>query len=619
MAKNKVAPDFIPDDQAPDFISDSDAPDFISDKDMPTGDDSPGMISSLLSAYESIMGAPTRQALIAPAQGKNPLSAFKQQFGADPETAPSGEYVARSYGVSEKPISSVRVGMGLAGLLPGVLGLSPADIVGAGIDLTASPDVIAGPAIRGAGKIAGVVRGLDEIGAIGKSVPRAAKMSIPAPSPATVEKLNIEAIRNAAKQLGVPTFEGQLGADKFTQRVEGILQDSPSIIGRSRQEKTRKAFEKIGNQLEASLPGTDKSKFIVGSDVKEGILADLAKEREPISKLYESVKESAGNIQVPPMSKARISRNVDKLEKFSGPAKSLAERLSKDILVIENLDDIKKLKTTINRSLKPDASPAERELVTKVSRRLKALEENTVLKEAVKFSQETKDPSAKALIETLITDRKTADKSWRGFMGGLSELSKGLGKGQINDAYQAERFIKDLVPEQLVDRLSTQNNAGFVKFFANKYPERAKEVFSLQREKILGKATKGETVNIKQAVSAVDALSPEVRNLMFTPDQIKKFEAAKTYVGSWPKNFNPSETATKLDYLSFFKNPIDAISITGRDAGLNMLLKAKGVYSPEGFEAMKKAGMQTLPKIYKATAVGTRLKALGGGFHGDEK
>lgn len=621
MAKNKVAqpaPDFIPDD-APEFISDAEAPDFISDEE--AGDvEGPGMISRLLDAYESVMGAPARQALIAPTQGKNPITAWKDQMGADPNTAPSGPMVAEAYGVSDKPISTVRVGGGLMGLVPGILGLSPADIVGGGIDLTASPDMAIGPVVRGGGKAVSALRGMDEVGAIGRGIPRAKNVVInPTAGTTTVDRANMQAIMDAAKELGVPTFEGQLGADKFTQRLEGILQESPSIIGRARQEKTRKAFEKIGSQIENALPGTDKSKFIVGSDVKEGILADLAKEREPISKLYESVKESAGNIQVPPMSKGRISKNVGKLEKFSGPAQSLAERLSKDILVIENLDDIKKLKTTINKSLSPGASSAERDVVTKVSRRLKALEENTVLREAVKFSQETKDPSARALIESLIVDRKTADKSWRGFMGGLSELSKGLGKGQINDAYQAERFIKDLVPEQLVDRLSTQNNAGFVKFFSSKYPERAKEIFSLQREKILGKATKGDSVNIKQAVAAVDDLSQEVRNLMFTPEQLKKFEAAKTYVKSWPKNFNPSETATKLDYLSFFKNPIDAVSITARDAGLSTLLKAKGAYSPEGFEAMKRAGMKSVPAAQKATSAATRIKALGGGYHKEEK
>lgn len=619
MAKNKVAPDFIPDAEAPDFISDADAPDFIPDE-----PEAPGMISRLLDAYESVMGAPARAGLMAPAQGKNPITAWKDQMGADPSTAPSGPMVAEAYGVSDKPISTVRVGGGLIGMVPGLLGLSPADIVGSGIDLGASPDVAIGPAARGIGKAVGVAgkgaAALGEVGAIGRSIPSAKKMMVKAPVGAeTVEKLNIQAIRDSAKELGVPTFEGQLGADKFTQRVEGVLQDSPSIIGRARQEKTRKAFEKIGTQLEGALPGTDKSKFMVGSDVKTGILSDIEKEREPLAKIYEALRESAQNIQVPPMSKGRISKNVEKLEKFSGPAKTLADRISKDILVLDNLDDVKRLKTTLNKSLTPGSSQAERELVTKVSRRLKALEENTVLREAVKFARESGDPQARALIETLITDRKTADKGWREFMGGISELSKGLGKGRINDAHQAERFINDMVPEQLVDRLSTQNNAGFVKFFAGKYPERAKEIFSLQREKILGRATKGEQVNIKQAVSAVDELSKEVKELMFTPEQLKKFEAAKTYVKSWPKNFNPSETATKLDYLSFFKNPIDAVSITARDAGLAALLKARGAYSPEGFEAMKRAGMAAVPKAQKTVSTATRIKALGGGYHKEDK
>lgn len=622
MAKNKVAqpaPDFIPDD-APEFISDAEAPDFISDEE--AGDvEGPGMISRLLDAYESVMGAPARQALIAPTQGKNPITAWKDQMGADPNTAPSGPMVAEAYGVSDKPISTVRVGGGLMGLVPGILGLSPADIVGGGIDLTASPDMAIGPVVRGGGKAVSALRGLDEVGAIGRNVAPAKKLAIGAPKAGleTVEKVNREAIINAARNLGVPTFEGQLGADKFTQRLESILQESPSFVGRMRQEKTRKAFEKIGGNIEAALPKTNKSKFVIGEDVQAGILSDIEKEREPISKLYETVKESAGNIQVPPMSKGRISKNVGKLEKFSGPAQSLAERISKDILVIDNLDDIKKLKTTINKSLSPGASSAERDVVTKVSRRLKALEENTVLREAVKFSTETKDPQAKVLIESLIGDRRAADKSWRGFMGGLSQLSKGLGKGQINDAYQAERFIKDMVPEKLVDRLSTQDNAGFVKFFANKYPERAKEIFALQKEKILGRATKGESINIKNALDSIDNLSDEVRNLMFTPEQLKTFADAKTYVRSWPVKFNPSDTATKQEYAGMLRGVYEALTLNARDAAIVSTLKAKGAYSPEGFEALKRVSMKGASGSLKSTSAATRIKALGGGYHKEDK
>ena len=636
MAKNKVAPDFIPDDEAPEFISDADAPDFISDEDVPEENGGGGFFSGLgdlLEGYESYTGAPTRKSLVSLRHGENPFAAYAKQMGQPSQTAPTPTKVASEFGASEEALPP-RTGGGLAGMLPFLFpekvgmgmrdmpehprsgGISPADIASVPIALTASPDMLIAPAFRGAkGAIRGL-RGLDEVGAIGSKIP---KVKPPAPPPQeglqAVDKLNIEQIKEAAKELGLPTFEGQLSADRFTQMLEGSLHKSPSPIGRVRQEKLRGALEKIRGGISESIPSlpADVSKFDVGSDVQKTLLKNIGEEKAPIGNLYDKIRESTQNIPVPLKSTAATSKSIGKTGKFSGPENAMLKEISQDVLKIDNVDDVKKLITKVNGRFPPGAAtPNELNAVKKITRRLKALEEGTVIRQAKTMVKETGDPQVKDLVETLISDRRGANASWKEFMGNLSELSKGLGKGKIQRADQAEDFLKNIKVEKLVDRLSQKDNAGFLKFFSKKYPDQAQKIFAFQKDKILKlpNMIKDDKINIPKALGEIDKLSKEARELMFSPEQLRKFDLYKTYYQSLPPNFNPSDTNTAKEFLEIFKNPVSYLTRTGVDAGMLGLLKRKSVYSPEAFEKARKAGMAGAKATGKATSKTARIKAL---------
>lgn len=54
-----------------------------------------------LDKLDSVTGAPTRAALDASIDGKNPFSAFGKQFAEDTSLAPTGKTIAQKVGVSE--------------------------------------------------------------------------------------------------------------------------------------------------------------------------------------------------------------------------------------------------------------------------------------------------------------------------------------------------------------------------------------------------------------------------------------------------------------------------------------------------------------------------------------
>lgn len=85
-------------------------------------------------AVDSYTGAPTRSAINAIVDGKNPISAFGSQFGEDPNLAPTGKELALKVGVDDttgKVITNPRTGISSRTTK------SDADIVGFGVDVAA--------------------------------------------------------------------------------------------------------------------------------------------------------------------------------------------------------------------------------------------------------------------------------------------------------------------------------------------------------------------------------------------------------------------------------------------------------------------------------------------------
>lgn len=123
----------------------------------PKDEGSPGLGASVLQAligatkaFDSYTGAPTRAAIGAAQEGKNPLPAFKQQFGEDPNLAPSGKDIVMKAGVSGEP--STRYGV------------SPAGVLGVGMDMAANPINFLGPVAKGAGMAVKALPGVTRTG-----------------------------------------------------------------------------------------------------------------------------------------------------------------------------------------------------------------------------------------------------------------------------------------------------------------------------------------------------------------------------------------------------------------------------------------------------------------------
>jgi hypothetical protein len=101
-------------------------------------------VASAGSAIDSVTGAPTRAALGQIQKGASPretIGAFADQFGADPEKAPSGRDLARGFGAYDMPASDAvpglynETGEGWRLQRGGTADFTPEGVIGTGLDV----------------------------------------------------------------------------------------------------------------------------------------------------------------------------------------------------------------------------------------------------------------------------------------------------------------------------------------------------------------------------------------------------------------------------------------------------------------------------------------------------
>jgi hypothetical protein len=240
------------------------------------------------------------------------------------------------------------------------------------------------------------------------------------------------------------------------------------------------------------------------------------------------------------------------------------------------------------------------------------MEEGTIVRAAETFAVETKDPTTKTLITSLIGERKNADIQYREFITNLDKLSQGLGKGRIRDASDAQRFLDGLNPEKVADRLFQKNNAGFMQFFQKKYPEQAKQIYDYQKSQIISKAIDAnKEIKLPVILREVNKLPKEVKNLMFTKDELSTIENASKYTNALPPHLNPSQTEITKQTLSYL-NPLELpgkAAMEARDLGILAYLKG----SPKTLEeaiAQAKAASEAGKTSVKGSIVGSRASSI---------
>lgn len=434
-----------------------------------------------------------------------------------------------------------------------------------------------------------------------------------------IKKLKPEApeIVKASEDIGSPVLEGMISSDKLVQKGEDALLNSPpTYSGIKRQEAYQKVYDAVSNTINNALgTGSEYTKAELGNSFKSSIVEKIKAQVAPINDLYDGIKKYYSVIPLDEEALPKIISDLKNIDSVrispSSPEGRIANNVINEIGNLKSVDDIKTYNSILTNSLPTNASSGEKRVVSIISDKLSHLEDSSV----IDFAQSPNIPdSIRPEVNNLLAQRKAADAAYGPFKESITELAQKLGKGKVHGAQDAIHFITDRVtPEAIVEKLFSKNDSEFLKFFGQKFPEEMGLLRDYQKGIIREQASKGKVFSPDAVFKELQnkKLQPEIRNAIFSPEELSKLKSAEIVHKSLPAGFNPSGTSHVTAFRAFYEHPTGAIIANARDLAIDQYIKAAGGnISGTTIKALKKHVSNTSVRI--ATGVSGLFRASSG-------
>lgn len=386
-------------------------------------------------------------------------------------------------------------------------------------------------------------------------------------------KPNAESIVSAANEIGAPVPEGMVSGSKHIQRLENMLQTSPTPVGVGRQQLYQKGYDAAANATSNALGGLNESTAREAGEKLQSTVTDwFEKKSGPVKELYNQIEEYAPAIPITDKSTGSIARNIRNIINEEGFVKGTAEHdfvntFADGLAEIQNLQQMKKFRTALARATTPETKF--------VSGVIKEKLDNLEMNAIKRFSGEMKTPEAKQKILDLMDQITEAKKGYAALRGDMEQVGKNvLGKRKIYGPQDFIDSIEEMTPEKFVKKLFSKDNSKFMEWMAKESPESMQILSQYQRSALREAATKDGVLQPGTVFRSMDKISPEVKAVLFDPAEVRKMEAAQTYLEAMPPDWNPSHTSSMESYRQFFEHPIAATLQTAKDFAAKGIVKA---------------------------------------------
>lgn len=319
-------------------------------------------VATVASAVDSVTGAPTRSAIAAIQDGKNPLTAAWDQFAEDPSTAPTGKDIALKAGIPDKTMvefTGEQAAKLVGKILPGVEAASYfmpdesknrvykptfADAAGVAVDAAADPTNLIG-----IGEARSAAKGLGVAADVAKSAARAVP-GVKATEEAvktvgTVARAGSETVSNAAnaiKKMFSPTQAAdfgeltqiaaknnidssllpeaiEFGQDSFISRSARKTAEGP--LGEAALTKFNQGLDAVRDATEGRIAkmsgGSVPSKIEAGEIIRSGYDQGVDNLFNGLDVTHNRIMEAIPGLQVSPDSLAKIDSKLNGIEKFA--------------------------------------------------------------------------------------------------------------------------------------------------------------------------------------------------------------------------------------------------------------------------------------------------------------
>lgn len=394
---------------------------------------------------------------------------------------------------------------------------------------------------------------------------------------------------------GIPVTDAMTSESSMVQRWGGSVIDSPTVpayLHRIKYDKGFKRVDQIVKQaLKSDLP-EDLSKAEIGELLFNTIEPKVRETKAVNDALYDAIRKETQFIPVSPDAVADFSKQILNLNRVKDNPRSPSAKFARD-LVDDLIDRAAMGDYTVENLNNQIASISERMGKTAGERsfafELKDLLKDLRDKQVMKFAEEMPVPrsEAEAAIKDLLAQSKLADQTYKEFRDNLSQLAKGLGI-KIKGPSDFLLKLSEMKPEQITKKFLAKDNAEFLQFLGRNFPDELKVVMDQQKNQLLQKFSIEDTVRSGQLIKEVLKLPKEVKQVMFTPAQIKDLEISQWWLDRAARlNINPSKTARAIAINDYFTSKA-AIMTVGDIAKISLIRAYTGGAQPSAtaFKAM---------------------------------
>lgn len=404
-------------------------------------------------------------------------------------------------------------------------------------------------------------------------------------------KPNYQDIIASADHFDLPLSNEQTSASPWHEKAaDTLLSGAPSIKGIAKEQHYTSGIDTVTKDVQSALPTSEMSTNQFGDALKGSFVDKINQDAAPYNDLYSAIKEDTEHIPLNEKSAPAISRNIldiandPKLGKNS-PGANLAKQIADEIGDLKTVDDLRGYQSNLNGRLFQSGTTQEKMVLSKVADKLDDWERRTIKGYASDLSSKVdmSNPEEAATwgpkvdrLNSLLSRIDAADAQYAPFRKNIGELGEWLGKRRVAGAKDATNFIENLEPEDLINKLGQKKYASMYSFMEEKFPQEFALLKEYQKGALRDAATKNGVFSAKTFLDKVDGLGPEIKNSIFSKQDLEKFGHAKTWLNTVPKKYNPSGTSGASAFRAFFESPTGALIGNARDFAIDAYINHVG-------------------------------------------
>lgn len=334
------------------------------------------------------------------------------------------------------------------------------------------------------------------------------------------------------------------------------LRESGTSTGDALRETMEKFKGDVGDQLRSVFQEESPiSPFEAGERAKELILGKANALNEQISSQYAEVIPHMEAIQIPDTARLKFYDKLIADGQSFGAAGSPAEGMFKNYgeraLAQDSVAQLKKLNTEIGSDISVAKRAGDFEKVKALSQiktSIKDFQDNQIIAAGKRMEAEGV-PGSEGIAKALLKDRAVADKAYSKFIESIGDIAS-VGKlGKIRTHGQLLEALEKVPSAKLADKLFDVKNVEGLKYLKSEFPDILQTLVQAKKTSLIEAASsKGELMH-NQLLNAVNRVPKEVRELMFTKEEMNTINASGKVLRESVKRMNPSGTGTTFDKM----------------------------------------------------------------------